>query len=232
MDIGKLSVVACIVVVLCATVAAQSEMFYEFTVAIGDGDVIAGDISLKPGTLGQRVGGGLYRADLLSLDGVRLSSKHFDILTTIEVEDFDPDTGLFVAREVKVDTPGGIVHIPYFANGRQINIYDGAGELVLVIPVIQFANTCGDAICDGHESHDSCASDCPSGGADDYCDAVSDSICDPDCSVGDVDCTAADGGQESAAAGVLPLAAKVVIAGILLALFLLVVRARSKRSEF
>ncbi len=41
--------------------------------------------------------------------------------------------------------------------------------------------TCGDGTCGFPEDYGTCPEDCPSGGWDEYCDGVSDGICDPDC---------------------------------------------------
>ena len=49
---------------------------------------------------------------------------------------------------------------------------------------------CGDGLCNSPmENHMNCPQDCPSGGKDNYCDALSDGICDPDCKIEeDIDC--------------------------------------------
>ncbi len=41
--------------------------------------------------------------------------------------------------------------------------------------------TCGDGMCQVPENWQVCPADCPSGGADEFCDGNSDHICDPDC---------------------------------------------------
>ena len=43
------------------------------------------------------------------------------------------------------------------------------------------AFSCGDGICQDHESNFSCSDDCFSGGPDGYCDKQKDEICDKDC---------------------------------------------------
>ncbi len=54
---------------------------------------------------------------------------------------------------------------------------------------IQSASVCnGNNICDNNENYQNCPLDCLSGGNDNYCDKVSDGICDPDCDTGDFDC--------------------------------------------
>jgi hypothetical protein len=48
---------------------------------------------------------------------------------------------------------------------------------------------CGDGICDETENYANCPNECPSGGKDNYCDAIKDGLCDPDCLQGlDPDC--------------------------------------------
>ena len=47
---------------------------------------------------------------------------------------------------------------------------------------------CGNSICDITETHYSCPQDCLSGSKDNYCDATTDSRCDPDCIRSDPDC--------------------------------------------
>ena len=79
--------------------------------------------------------------------------------------------------------------IPYFPGGKQLIIYNEENEKVLEIPVLQFADTCGNNVCDPQESYESCPADCVSGGTDDYCDSIADNICDPDCLLQqDTDC--------------------------------------------
>ena len=57
------------------------------------------------------------------------------------------------------------------------------------LDVSSFADTCGNGICEKHESYESCTKDCSSGSKDDFCDEVKDGICDPDCSSKtDIDC--------------------------------------------
>lgn len=50
--------------------------------------------------------------------------------------------------------------------------------------------TCGDGICGVPDNTDNCPADCPSGGADLFCDGEADGKCDPDCHgrIQDPDC--------------------------------------------
>lgn len=68
-------------------------------------------------------------------------------------------------------------------------IYDQNNKKVRGVDVGYFAQVYGDGICQSHENYKTCRRDCLSGGKDDYCDAVKDNICNPDCFAGvDPDC--------------------------------------------
>jgi hypothetical protein len=83
------------------------------------------------------------------------------------------------------------VATPYQSDTREIIVRSPSSTKLLGIPVLQFADTCGNNQCEPQESFDSCSQDCPSGGNDDYCDQRADNICDPDCNnIGDSDCRA------------------------------------------
>jgi len=59
---------------------------------------------------------------------------------------------------------------------------DGSEQTVASLMGLDFREThCGDGSCGITEDFASCARDCPSGSADEYCDAVADGRCDPDC---------------------------------------------------
>jgi hypothetical protein len=83
------------------------------------------------------------------------------------------------------------VATPYQSDTREIIVRSPSSTKLLSIPVLQFADTCGNNQCEAQESFDSCSQDCSSGSNDDYCDQRADNICDPDCNnVGDPDCKA------------------------------------------
>ncbi|MBI2658781.1 hypothetical protein HYX05_01605 [Candidatus Woesearchaeota archaeon] len=84
-----------------------------------------------------------------------------------------------------------ILYVPYSIAAARIEIYNPANSKIMDLDVSSFADTCGNGICEKHESYESCTKDCPSGSQDDFCDGVEDGICDPDCSpASDADCEA------------------------------------------
>ena len=85
-----------------------------------------------------------------------------------------------------------IIYVPYSKDAARIEIANPSNSTVRDFDVSSFADTCGNSICEKHESYESCTKDCSSGSQDDFCDGVKEGICDPDCSpAADSDCKAA-----------------------------------------
>lgn len=79
--------------------------------------------------------------------------------------------------------------VPYKRDVKEIVITPASKKIPLRIQVMQFSDTCGNNLCESHESHETCPKECISGRLDDYCDGVKDSKCDPDCEKSkDADC--------------------------------------------
>ena len=82
-----------------------------------------------------------------------------------------------------------VIYIPYNKNAARIEMYNIKNSKIMDIDISSFSDTCGNKVCEAHESYESCTKDCKSGGKDDFCDGIKDSICDPDCSLNtDIDC--------------------------------------------
>ena len=54
-------------------------------------------------------------------------------------------------------------------------------EVTKLMNLSFYESICGDKVCSDPENFKTCPKDCPSGGADGYCDGVKDGRCDPDC---------------------------------------------------
>jgi len=83
-------------------------------------------------------------------------------------------------------------NVPYFANGKLLEIFTLQGEKLDEIQLAPFAKTCGDNICQEHENYLECSADCPLSEEDNLCLPYQDNICDPDCPfagrMADIDC--------------------------------------------
>ena len=171
-------------------VLAAEQKVFVLTLNYDSGAVTLNNLILTVGIFNEPVvSEGNYSLEILSFDGSILYSEKFDfdfrIFSTALPEWFDENgTQIYFptqeeTRTILNQTTKELI-IPYFSNAKTINVYHQT-EKILEIPVAHFANVCGDNICQPHESYESCKLDCPSGGKDDYCDAVQDNICDPDC---------------------------------------------------
>ncbi len=116
---------------------------------------------------------------------IKYAEKSGFLIKTISFENADVQKIYYNMSESK----NYLVYIPYNENAARIEIYNTKNSKIMDIDVSSFSNTCGNKICEEHESYESCTKDCPSGAKDDFCDEVKDGVCDPDCSPKtDADC--------------------------------------------
>lgn len=173
---------ALLVMALLPSIAiAQQDKFYQLDLFYDNDTIQLKNIIVLPGSISQATQKGNYEIKLSAFSSNILYTSSFSIPVSIRGEEFDPATGTFASKVIQSDKLNFTLNIPYFSNGKTINIYYPNSTKVLKIDVGYFAQTCPDKICQPHESYESCPADCPSGGKDDYCDAVKDKICDPDC---------------------------------------------------
>lgn len=144
------------------------------------------DISIEPAQTGN------YHYDVLSFENKVLFTSRFEIRTDFSVPDIESTEPI----EIHLEKQDISLEIPYFENGKSIDIYDSKNNKVHSVDVGYFTDTCDNSVCEAHESYENCPKDCPSGEKDDYCDGIEDNICDPDCSEEqDVDCKSGDSGK-------------------------------------
>jgi len=112
-------------------------------------------------------------------------------------EAINPDTGEYFDFGMDTNSKAGIIIASASPSQNDFSLkVPGVGRSSqdVFVDLGSFQNRCGDGICQrGYENYFSCSIDCSSGSYDDYCDAISDGICDRDCfsqvgTVVDVDC--------------------------------------------
>ncbi len=169
--------------------SAQSSRVYLIELNYLNGKLSLTDLTVIPFNYQSDTTTNGYSIELISFDQKILFSKFFQIQTSAHEEEFDPQTGTFVVRDIDLSNQTILLEIPYFANGNKFNLYNPNNAKILEFSVAHFADVCGDSICQEHESYESCIVDCSSGSRDDHCDAIPDDKCDPDCSSDqDADC--------------------------------------------
>jgi hypothetical protein len=85
---------------------------------------------------------------------------------------------LFIPELIGVYSLNATVYEESYKPAQDVSSFE-VFEKEVSIPIIQDCNL--NLVCDSNENYKSCPQDCKSGGKDNYCDKVSDGICDPDC---------------------------------------------------
>ncbi len=137
---------------------------------------------------------GEFKIEIISFDGNMLDYGYFDFPKDIIKDDFGKeitiDNPLIPSSAVGVQKYVKELILPYYKNINKIIIYSrNNSNPSLEIDVSNFADLCGDKICQIIEHNFNCPQDCNSGGNDNFCDGIKEGICDPDCVAElDLDC--------------------------------------------
>lgn len=181
----SLLVISLAVLASIGQAAASEKSFdqiYNLTIDFDKTGYEAREVSLAKGTAPDRntqpqTG---FRCEVVSANDEILYSFLFDFPDVVCSDSFLPtgNTGGCVKKE----EGSFALIVPYYSTGRNINIYDLSGKMVLFADISEFARICGDNICQANENYGNCSKDCKSGIRDNYCDGIKDGVCDLDCS--------------------------------------------------
>lgn len=192
-----LILIGLILVIAQPVISIEKDRIYQVFLKYSDNNISLDSIIVTVGFYDKNpIQQGDYQAELISFSEEILYTIYFDFNLETSAsalpEWFDEDGTqiYFPGKSLTLNETTEQVIIPYFSNGKKINIYDPNNAKVLDIDVAYFADVCGDNICQDHENYGSCSLDCSSGSYDDYCDGAEDGICDIDCLIiEDVDCS-------------------------------------------
>jgi hypothetical protein len=176
-----------VALLISAAATAADAGFYNLQLNYDKGNITLKSLVFTPGTLSPtriQPGPG-YTAELVSLTGDLLYEMTFEIPLTISIDTLDSETGQLAGGTIELDRTEFSLRIPYYPDGKTINIFNPDSVKVLVIDVEYLAIICGDGTCRGDENHVVCPDDCPSGSSDGICDRVMDGMVDPDCEPGE-----------------------------------------------
>ncbi|MDO8741508.1 MAG: hypothetical protein Q7J54_08160 [Candidatus Woesearchaeota archaeon] len=148
---------------LFGTVIAVKNKIYELNLEYNNGIITSKEIVVKPISIPEKriqptIG---YNLELISFSNEILDSFKFEIPLTIFVDRIDPQTGEMTGEAIRLDKTEFILKVPYFKNGKTINIYDPNNTKVLSVDVGHFAVTCPNNICEPNENYKTCPQDCP-----------------------------------------------------------------------
>lgn len=143
--------------------SAQENKIYDINLSYDKGNIsLISEILVRdgyaPGRKIQPDAG--YKSEILSLTDNVLYSFKFEIPNKICSDRMDPKTKEVSGGCVLNDKANFALIMPYFENGKVINIYDADGKKVFFASVEHLAKTCGDSICQEYETGQTCPADC------------------------------------------------------------------------
>lgn len=144
--------------------AAQESKIYTLSLSYDKGDIVlTKDITVLPGYAPDRkiqpeTG---YKTEVLSLKDEVLYSFKFEAPNRICTDKIDPVTKKLSGGCSDADKADFAIILPYFENGKLINIYDPSGRKVFFANVEYLNQTCGDSVCQAYETYKICSADCP-----------------------------------------------------------------------
>ncbi|MEM2918338.1 MAG: hypothetical protein QXY62_02425 [Candidatus Altiarchaeota archaeon] len=102
-----------------------------------------------------------YRCEVISFEGKELYSFKFNLPTKWFYDYLDKETGELSGGVIELEKVNFTLIVPYFSNGKKINIYNQTGALIISIDISNFSlEKCGDGICDKNENYQNCPHDC------------------------------------------------------------------------
>lgn len=124
--------------VFLGNVYAQ-DRFYHLNLFYSKGELELKSLAVIPSENPQAFQEGEYRLELNSFNKELLHTNRFQITLLTHGEEIDPETGKFISKTLAQDSSEISLRIPYFPNGKEIDIYDPDNKKILTIPVAQFA---------------------------------------------------------------------------------------------
>lgn len=161
-NVSKLFAVSILFIVMILLVSSADDKFYKLQLYYANGTLNFISVDVKPGlapdNLAQPDTG--YKLEVLSFSNSKLISFNFNIPLILLSDEIDPNTGQIIPEKIQLTEMEVILGIPYFRNGKTIEIYNPNNKKVLSIVISQFAQMCGNSICDENENNNNCPQDC------------------------------------------------------------------------
>lgn len=130
-----------------------------------------------------------FRCEIVSMNDEILYSFNFGQPNIQCGDNFDSNQKIVSGGCAEKESGTFSLAMPYFKTGKLIAIYDQNDKMVLNVNTSDYAQLCGDDVCQANENFGICPSDCRSGIKDSYCDKAKDGVCDSDCTANlDPDC--------------------------------------------
>jgi hypothetical protein len=126
-----------------------------------------------------------YTMKIKSASDELLYSSNFDI-QNIEFPFFT--SGSIRSEPFVTQNLNYTLKAPYYPDAKTLEVYNPAGDMIAIVDLSYFSDTCGNNNCESYENSLSCPGDCNTQ-EDNACIPKKDSICDSNCKSGeDPDC--------------------------------------------
>jgi LPXTG-motif cell wall-anchored protein len=121
-----------------------------------------------------------YWLQLISSAGQTLDLRKISLDPRVSPRPPYPGEDPEPAGNIQADTFSKIIYLPFYQDAKLLLLFDANKNLLDQKDVSYLIPGCGDGTCGDKENYLSCASDCPAGGKDGWCNKGLVSI-DPDC---------------------------------------------------
>lgn len=116
--------------------AAEVNHYYKIDISYDIGEITYKSIKIEPAINKVENVKGVYAAEIVSFDNQILEITFFAIPTTVFFDIFDQETGEIIGGGTRELNQSEVtIYVPYYANAREINIYDQDLNLKLSIDV-------------------------------------------------------------------------------------------------
>lgn len=131
---------AILLFLLAVSVSAEVHQYYKIDLKYNNGVLSYNKISVEVLSTKLQIPEGMYVAEVVSFDNEILNLTFFDVPLTVFYDTVDPNTGMINGGGmIELNETEITLYIPYYANAKEINLYDQNLIKKLVIDTSNFA---------------------------------------------------------------------------------------------
>ena len=184
MKILKLSLLF-VALFFATRVFAQTQPIFSVEIKLYYGQAKIGQVTNAQGYASEpekelEMGSNQYWLQLISSSGQSLDLRKISLDPRVSPRPPYPGEDPGPVGNIQVDEFSKIIYLPYYQDAKLLLLFDANKNLLDQKDVSYLIPGCGDGVCGDKENYLTCASDCPAGGKDGWCNKGLIST-DPDC---------------------------------------------------
>jgi len=173
MKIFKLSLLF-IALLFAKEAFAQTQPIFSVEIQLNYGQAKIGEVVNGQGYPSEpekelEMGPNQYWLQLISSSGQSLDLRKFSIDPRVSPRPPFPGEETGSVGNIQVDEFSKIIYLPYYQDAKLLLLFDANKNLLDQKDVSYLIPGCGDGVCGDKENYLICASDCPAGGKDGWC---------------------------------------------------------------